>query len=68
MSPKVLYSSLLGDKDIVKWIFLDGLDLNCTKLYSEFLRKWQYVFSKSSTDLGCTELAQHELHLDNEQP
>ena len=33
-----------------------------------FLPKWQDVFSKSPTDLGCTNLVEHEIHLDNEQP
>ena len=33
-----------------------------------FLAKWQDVFSKSPTDLGCTNLVEHEIHLDNEQP
>ena len=33
-----------------------------------FLAKWQDVFSKSPTDLCCTNLVEHEIHLDNEQP
>ena len=54
---------------------LDGVDLSDTKLsteqkheVSQFLQNWQHVFSKSSTDLGCTDLVQHEIHLENEQP
>ena len=54
---------------------LDRVDLSDTKLSTEqkhevlqFLQKWQHVFSKSSTDLGCTDLVQHEIHLKNEQP
>ena len=54
---------------------LDGVDLSDTKLsaeqkheVSQFLQKWQHVFSKSSTDLGCTDLVQHEIRLENEQP
>ena len=54
---------------------LDGVDLSDTKLSpeqkqqaSQFLNQWQHVFSKSPTDLGCTDLVQHEIHLENEQP
>ena len=48
---------------------LDGVDLDDTKLsteqtheVSQFLTKWQHVFSKTSTDLGCTDLVKHEIH------
>ena len=34
----------------------------------KFLAKWQTVFSQSSTDLGCTNLVEHEIHLENDQP
>ena len=54
---------------------LAGIDLSDTKLSpeqkqeaSQFLNQWQHVFSKSPTDLGCTDLVQHEIHLENEQP
>ena len=33
-----------------------------------FLSKWQHVFSRSLTDLGRTNLVEHEIHLENEQP
>ena len=33
-----------------------------------FLSKWQHVFSQSPTDLGRTNLVEHEIHLENEQP
>ena len=34
----------------------------------QFLNNWQHVFSQSDTDLGHTDLVQHEIHLENEQP
>ena len=34
----------------------------------QFLNNWQHVFSQSDTDLGHTDLVQHEIHLKNEQP
>ena len=34
----------------------------------KFLAKWQTVFSQSSTGLGCTNLVEHEIHLENDQP
>ena len=34
----------------------------------EFLLKWQHLFSKGPTDLGCTNLVEHEIHLENDQP
>ena len=61
--------------DTEKTSHLDGINLENTKLTVEqkqealqFLTKWQHVFSKSSTDLGCTNLVQHEIKLENEQP
>ena len=32
------------------------------------LNKWQNIFSKCPTDLGCTNLVEHEIHLENEDP
>ena len=32
------------------------------------LNKWQNIFSKGPTDLGCTNLVEHEIHLENEDP
>ena len=34
----------------------------------QFLSNWQNVFSKSPTDLGCTNLVEHEIKLENETP
>ncbi|MCG8034916.1 MAG: hypothetical protein JAZ03_22460, partial [Candidatus Thiodiazotropha taylori] len=33
-----------------------------------FLAKWNGIFSKSPTDLGCAKLVEHEIHLENETP
>ena len=30
--------------------------------------KWQNIFFKGPTDLGCTNLVKHEIHLENEDP
>ena len=61
--------------DAEKARHLNGINLEDTKLTAvqkqealQFLTKWQHVFSKSSNDLGCTNLVQHEIKLDNEQP
>ena len=34
----------------------------------QFLSNWQNVFSQSPTDLGCTNLVEHEIKLENETP
>ena len=54
---------------------LEEVNLDDTKLSSvqknkvvQFLNDWQHVFSQSDTDLGHTDLVQHEIHLENEQP
>ena len=54
---------------------LEEVNLDGTKLSSveknkvvQFLNNWQHVFSQSDTDLGHTDLIQHEIHLENEQP
>ena len=44
------------------------LDNEQKKAVHEFLSRWHHIFSKGSTDLGRTDLVQHEIHLDNEQP
>ena len=61
--------------DTEKTGHLDRINLESTKLTVEqkqealqFLTKWQHVFSKSSTDLGCTNLIQYVIKLENEQP
>ncbi|MCG7878413.1 MAG: hypothetical protein N0C90_19080, partial [Candidatus Thiodiazotropha endolucinida] len=50
-------------------------DLNGTILTEEqkvkvrrFLSDWSHIFSHGPTDLGRTNLVEHEIHLDNEQP
>ena len=60
------------EKEISK--HLDAVNLDETKQSREqtnkvieFLNNWQHVFSQSDTDLGCTDLVQHEIHLANEQ-
>ena len=34
----------------------------------QFLNNWQNVFSKGPTDLGCTNLVEHEIKLKDETP
>ena len=34
----------------------------------QFLSNWQNVFSQSPTDLGCTNLVEHEIKLGDETP
>ena len=33
-----------------------------------FLSKWPHIFSKGPTDLGRTNLVEHEIHLEEERP
>ena len=54
---------------------LPQVDLDGAKLSPEervkveqVLRKWQDVFSKGPTDLGCTNLVEHEIKLKDETP
>ena len=51
-----------------------GLSLDDSVLTEErkqqvrhFLTKWEGIFSKSLTDLGCAKLGEHEIHLENER-
>ena len=52
-----------------------GLDLDDSVLTQEqkqqvrqFLTKWDGIFSKGPTDLGCAKLVEHEIHLENDRP
>ena len=52
-----------------------GLDLENSVLTIEqkqqvrqFLSRWDGIFSKSPTDLGCAKLVEHEIHLENDRP
>ena len=52
-----------------------GLDLENSVLTNEqkqqvrqFLSRWDGIFSKSPTDLGCAKLVEHEIHLENDRP
>jgi hypothetical protein len=52
-----------------------GVKLEDTKLSEEekstvykMFSKWQHIFSKGPTDLGNTDLIEHEIHLSDEKP
>ena len=52
-----------------------GLDLDDSVLtqdqkqqFRQFLTKWDGIFSKGPTDLGCAKLVEHEIHLENDRP
>ena len=54
---------------------LEEVNIDDTKLSSvrrnklvQFLHKWQHVLSQSDTELGHTDIVQHEIDLENEQP
>ena len=35
---------------------------------SNMLNRWKHIFSKGPTDLGCTDLVEHEIHLNDPTP
>ena len=54
----------------IESIGLSDTDLNTEQKdkVADLFRKWSQIFSRGSTDLGFTDLVEHEIHLTDDKP